>query len=362
MRALMGVGAMLAGSVAVGACAEGREPPAVTPMVEIRSDLVFTFGPETWCTAPGKVAPNCTTDVTFPVLWPRVKVQLAPFAIDAHEVTNLQYAYCIAAGGCHEDDLEHAANASQGYKSYYGNPQFDDYPVVQVTWDLAKEYCEFVHKRLPTQAEWERVATGGDSKHRLFPVEDATVDSFAACNAKGIATFFCSNSYDLQPAGVSEEDYVVENGQRIYQLMGNVAEWTADTHDTEGDITCKAPPPSPCKRESECGGNIDCQQAAHSCPACAGQEDPCYYLCDTSAAPDPHETIVCTAYPEDEQPILASKLQATTSGARVVRGGSATLQSNAAACEMTSTYRDKLQDPGTASPTTGFRCAKTLDN
>ncbi len=365
MRALVSIGSILAGVVTVGSCAEGREPPKVTPMVKIESDLVFTFGPDTWCTAPGKTAPDCTSDTAttqFPILWPQVKVQLQPFAIDVHEVTNLQYAYCIAAGGCSEKDIDHAGNTFN-IQEYYGNPQYNDYPVVQVTWDSASEYCEFVGGRLPTQAEWERVATGGDSKRRRFPVENVNMTDFEDCtHGESVATYYCGNSYNMQRVMVTDFDFVEENGQRIYQLMGNVAEYTSDTRDSEGDITCKSGPPGDCKRVSDCAaGDVACQQNALSCPACSTAADPCYYMCDATENPESkRQTIVCTSYPAAEQPIAASKLASSTTGSRVVRGGNITVKSNDDACQMTSTFRDKVQDPSTPSPTVGFRCAKTL--
>jgi formylglycine-generating enzyme required for sulfatase activity len=166
----------------------------------------------------------------------------------------------------------------------------------------------------------------------------------------------------MQRVMATDFDFVEENGQRIYQLMGNVAEYTSDTRDSEGDITCKSGPPGDCKRVSDCAtGDVDCQQNALSCPACATAVDPCYYMCDATEDPaSKRQTIVCTAYPEGEQPIAASMLASTTTGSRVVRGGNITVKSNDDACQLTSTFRDKVQDPSTPSPTVGFRCAKTL--
>lgn len=43
-----------------------------------------------------------------------------------------------------------------------------DHPVVHVSWNDAVEYCNYVNKRLPTEAEWEMACRGGLNR-KLYP-------------------------------------------------------------------------------------------------------------------------------------------------------------------------------------------------
>ena len=75
-------------------------------------------------------------------------VQLDAFWLDRTEVTNQMYRKCVEAGRCREPyDL-----------TYYDDPQFSNHPVVYVSWVDAGNYCSFVDRRLPTEAEWEKAA------------------------------------------------------------------------------------------------------------------------------------------------------------------------------------------------------------
>lgn len=138
-------------------------------------------------------------------------VTLAAFWMDQLEVTNAMYALCVNAGGCTPpQDFK-----SKRRPSYFNNPEFNDYPVIYVTWGQAKTYCEWTGRRLPTEAEWERAGRGDD--FRTFPWGEAKADGLLANFNMLVGDTSRVGTY---PAGASPFG--------VLDLAGNVAEWVND--------------------------------------------------------------------------------------------------------------------------------------
>ena len=96
----------------------------------------------------------------------------------------------------------------------------DDHPVVYVSWDDARDFCAFVRGRLPTEAEWEYAARGGNADG-IYPWGNAYSPDQA--NGAGVA----GKDKWAQSAPVGS---FPPNGYGLHDMIGNVWEWTSSVY------------------------------------------------------------------------------------------------------------------------------------
>jgi formylglycine-generating enzyme required for sulfatase activity len=354
--------AIVVAMVGIVGCAEGREPPAPTAMVNITSGLEFDFGPEGMCrngsAAVDAVTQTCASPPPLDVMYPKVRVNLSPFALDVHEVTNLQYQYCVAKGVCTPPQFGNAPDPAT-QNDYYDNARFEDYPVVNVTWNQANEYCQFVGKRLPSEFEWERVAKGEDGQ-RQFPTTEGITkvsECIGVFNSTG-----CGGDLKMEEVATAAKDFVEEGGTRVYHLGGNAAEWTATNWSQS--VTCQEDAPCPTKNEcasiADVAARVACETAATIDPSQAGgctacttlSEGECYFMC---AASNTSRSLVCTAYTE----VMAADDIVPTTAEVAIRGGSV-VTNKGSICLHHSWNRSQRLEKTKIGNYLGFRCAADL--
>ncbi|PYS52602.1 MAG: hypothetical protein DMG13_15840 [Acidobacteria bacterium] len=156
---------------------------------------------------------------------PANNVYLDAFSIDKYEVTNTDYARFVEATGARPP-----WHWPQG-KIPNGEEKF---PVYNVNWFEATDYCKWAGKRLPTEAEWEKAARGGlDRNHYAWG--DDTIDK---SNEQALLSpqSALRNSATPVPATLGRPrpnpvGSFAPNGYGLYDIIGNVMEWTNDWYD-----------------------------------------------------------------------------------------------------------------------------------
>jgi len=168
---------------------------------------------------------------------PAHTVEVPPFFLDAHPVTNGDYLVFVEAGGYEEPSWWHPKGWEFVQSEKLAHPLFwlpqgqhvwlrrrfgqveplpKDEPVQHVSWYEADAYARWAGKRLPTETEWEKAAVGSDGTPRAYPWGD-TEPTAAHANLGG-------DTWGPAPVGAFPEGRSVDG---VWGLLGDVWEWTA---------------------------------------------------------------------------------------------------------------------------------------
>ena len=132
-------------------------------------------------------------------------------------------------------------------RNYFSNPAYNDYPVVGVTWEQANAFCawrtdyllkglgaeaRYIQRyRLPTEAEWEYAARGKDGTE--FPWDNVDTKSEDGCF---FANFKPDRGNYTKDGNLitSKAGIYAANTNGLYDMAGNVAEWTSTVYTEAG--------------------------------------------------------------------------------------------------------------------------------
>ena len=136
---------------------------------------------------------------------------------------------------------------------YFSHPSYNQYPVVGITWKQAVAFCHwrtnnsnfYLDKgnkkdekidgiyRLPTEAEWEYAARGNSKSNNMYPWGSPytrTKEGRLLANFKpGRGDYFGSDAKSDNIYTTKVQSFP-ENGYKLYDMSGNVAEWTSSVY------------------------------------------------------------------------------------------------------------------------------------
>jgi formylglycine-generating enzyme required for sulfatase activity len=180
------------------------------------------------------------------------KVDLDSYYMDKYEATNRQYRRFLEYmskthdhSRCYPTEAPHKDHTPK----FWNDPRFnqDDFPVVGVDWYDAYAYCAWAGKQLPTEAQWEKAARGGQRESSAGGETGLEVEKLANINPENseVGTVYQDRGTPLpiNQHGPKPVGSYPPNGYGLYDMRGNAEEWVRDWYSQ--DYYQHSPPANP---------------------------------------------------------------------------------------------------------------------
>lgn len=186
----------------------------------IKNGIEVVFVKGGWFEMGGQVFQGLKHEDTFP----KHKVYVSDFYLGKYEITNQQFCNYLNTLKLTNEQVKNRINIEKRdcYIKYKDGKciiikGYEKYPVVYISWGAAQEFCKAKGGRLPTEAEWEYAAKGGQKSSGYI--------YSGSNNVYDVAVIFS----DFRP--VQEIGTLKPNELGIYDMSGNVAEYCQDWYD-----------------------------------------------------------------------------------------------------------------------------------
>ena len=179
---------------------------------------------------------------------PPHQVHVAAFRVMLTEATVAQYRTCHAAGGC-TTPRGHSGVSPEGMRLNWGAEGRERHPINGISWAQASAFCAWAGGRLPRESEWVRAAR--DRHLRRYPWGDGApgpraplLANVADAAARVVnPSWKTARGYDDGFAATAPVAQFIlgRSPAGVFDMAGNVWEWTADRYDPEGYKRARRP-------------------------------------------------------------------------------------------------------------------------
>ncbi|MFZ4399266.1 MAG: formylglycine-generating enzyme family protein [Bacteroidales bacterium] len=177
------------------------------------------------------------------------QVTLSSYKISKYEITNAQFAFFlnilkIDSNGIYADGINNAqklifqSSSIYDWGLHYTGGQwlpvkdYENYPVINVTWFGAAAFASYAGGRLPTEAEWECACRATTTS--IFNTGNCLCNSQSNYDWE-YPLSSCNNTINIKPGKTLSVSSYSANAFGLYNMHGNVFEWCSDWY--SGDYT-----------------------------------------------------------------------------------------------------------------------------